>query len=76
MFLQEYNIKMIHKFEKLHIISDALSRLSSQNKMNSDIEVFNLNIFNLHAYIYTEFHIIISENFKSQIIIIYKINAA
>ena len=75
MFLQKYNIKIIHKSDKSHTISDALSKLSNQNKMNFNIEVFDLNVFNLHVYVYMRFHITISEDFKLQIIAIYKINA-
>ena len=63
-FLRQFNLEVRHKLKKKHIISDALSRLTSANQ---DREVEVPQYFELDAF-YTCFLIGIFDDFRSRFI--------
>ena len=62
-YLQQSDLNVYHKSKKLHIVSDALSRLTSTNKGQADPSD-KLNAF----YVYYTLLIEIKSNFKLKLI--------
>lgn len=59
MFLQEFNLNVLHKPDKTHTMPDALSCLPSSNQIDNDLEALDIN--DLHTY--AGLIITMSENF-------------
>ena len=67
-YLSEFNLQVLHCFEKSYTIPDTLSQLSSRNTMNASEDALNIKTFHM----FTGFIIAMSENFHKQLQKAYK----
>ena len=63
MFFSEFDLQILYKLDKLHIMLNALNCLSNCNDINRDLNAFNIDMFN----VYSDSVIIISADFSNHV---------
>ena len=63
MFLSEFDLQILYKPDKSHIISDVLNCLSNHNDTDKCLNALDINMFN----VYNDSVMIISEDFNKHV---------
>ena len=70
MFLSEFNLQILHKFDKSHIILNALSCLLNHNNTDECLNALDINVFN----VYNDFIMTMLKDFSNCVQKTYKKN--
>ena len=63
MFLLKFNLQILYKSDKSHIMLNVLSYLLNHNNINRFLNMFDINAF----YVYNDSVVIMSKNFSKYI---------
>ena len=81
-YLSQFRLKIFHRIDKFNVVFDALNQLSINRHSTSNIEIDSLDIESYHAflksfendviYVYNEFFLVMSIDFRKQLLVDYK----
>ena len=71
MFLLKFDLQILYKSDKSHIILNALNHLLNHNNINECVNTFDIDAFN----VYNDFIMMILKDFNDYVWKIYKKNA-